>query len=698
MTTHVPTPAAARPDAKPAPMVGVDVGGTFTDLFFFDAASGQFRTAKVPSNRGDEAVGFLEGLKTFGPVAQLGSIVHGTTVGTNALLERKGARTALITTRGFRDVLEMRRRDRLHTWGLWGDFVPVIDRELRFEVDERILADGSVRRGLDVEQVRAAARQALAMGAQALAIVFINAYANPAHELAAYAAACEVWPNDDLACSAQILPEIREFERTSTTALNAYLQPVVGSYLAKLDGALHSEGFTGRFHIVQSSGGVMSTATARKLPVRTALSGPAAGVIAAAAIAEAAGFPDIITGDLGGTSFDVSLVVGGKTALAAQTTIDFGLVIRTPMIEITTIGAGGGSIAHVDAGGMLQVGPESAGSRPGPVAYGQGNTRPTLTDANIVLGRINAERPIGGKLARLDVEAAKAAIATHVAEPLGLGVMEAAEAIVRIADGRMAGAIRLVSIERGHDPATFVAVPFGGGGALHVGALITDVGLKAALVPRYPGVTSALGCVIADIRHDQVQTVNLTLDALDPVALDKRMVAEAQAARAVVDAAGLPVDRVELVFELDMHYVGQTHTVSVPLPVRVENGTTGIDRATIAAAFDRAYQTSFSRLLPGVPAKIVNLRTAAIGRRPHFDLRALAPAAGATVDGAKRGMRPVWFAGAWHEAAIYARLDLPTGAVIPGPAVLEQPDATTLVDPGLVARVDDFGNVIVERA
>ncbi|TDT99320.1 N-methylhydantoinase A [Azorhizobium sp. AG788] len=688
----------ATPEAKPAPVVGVDVGGTFTDLFFFDAAAGRFRTAKVPSNRGDEAVGFLEGLKTFGPVAQLGSIVHGTTVGTNALLERKGARTALITTRGFRDVLEMRRRDRLHTWGLWGDFVPVIPRDMRFEVSERVLADGSVRTALDIEEVKAATKAALAQGAEAIAIVFINAYANPAHELAALEAVRALWPNENIACSAQILPEIREFERTSTTALNAYLQPVVGSYLKKLDDALVGEGFTGRFHIVQSSGGVMSTVTARKLPVRTALSGPAAGVIAAAAIAEAAGYPDIITGDLGGTSFDVSLVAGGKTALAAQTTIDFGLVIRTPMIEITTIGAGGGSIAYVDAGGMLQVGPESAGSRPGPVAYGQGNTRPTLTDANIVLGRINAERPIGGKLARLDVEAAKVAIDTHVAKPLGLGVMEAAEAIVRIADGRMAGAIRLVSIERGHDPATFAAVPFGGGGALHAGALIKDVGLKAALVPRYPGVTSALGCVIADIRHDQVQTVNLTVDALDPVALDARMVEEAAAARAVVEAAGLAVDRIDTVFELDMHYVGQTHTVSVPLPVEVENGTTGIDRATIAAAFDAAYQASFSRLLPGVPAKIVNLRTAAIGRRPHFDLKALAPEAEATVDGAKRGSRPVWFAGAWHEAQVFARLELPVGATIPGPAVLEQPDATTLVDPDLVARVDALGNVIVERA
>jgi len=678
-------------------IVGVDVGGTFTDLFYYDEDAARFRTAKVPSNRGDEAIGFLEGLKTFGPLAQLGSIVHGTTVGTNALLERKGARIGLITTRGFRDVLEMRRRDRRQTWGLWGDFVPVVDRDLRLEVGERTMADGTIREEIDPAEVREIAQALLSHGAEALAIVFINAYANPANELKALAAAREVWPNENIECSAQILPEIREFERTSTTALNAYLQPVVGSYLGKLDQALAQEKFSGRFHIVQSNGGVMSTATARRLPVRTALSGPAAGVIAAAAIAKAAGFPDVITGDLGGTSFDVSIVVDGETALTAQTTIDFGLVIRTPMIEITTIGAGGGSIAHVDAGRLLQVGPESAGSRPGPVAYGQGNTRPTLTDANVVLGRINAERPIGGKLARLDVEAAKAAIAKHVAEPLGLDPMQAAEAIVRVANGKMAGAIRLVSIERGHDPGRFAAVPFGGGGALHVGALIKDVGLKAALVPRYPGVTSALGCVIADIRHDQVQTVNLLLDQLDAAALDRRMVEEAEASRAVVEEAGLSVERIDILFELDMHYVGQTHTVSVPLPVSLQNGTTGVDPSIVWKAFERAYQASFSRLLPGVPAKIVNLRTAAVGRRPHFDLAALAPEASASIEKARLGNRPVWFDGGWHDTAIYARLDLPVGAVVHGPAILEQPDATTVIDPDLIARVDDFGNIIVER-
>ena len=679
-------------------IVGVDVGGTFTDLFYFDETEGRFRTNKVPSNRGDEAVGFLDGLKGFGAIAALDSIVHGTTVGTNALLERKGAKVGLITTTGFRDVLEMRRRDRRHTWGLWGDFVPVVERDFRFEVDERTLADGSVRAEVDVDQVRKAALALKAMGAQALAIVFVNAFANPQNEDKALAAARAVWDNDNVACSTQILPEIREFERTSTTVLNAYLQPVVGSYLGKLETALEGEDFAGRFHIVQSNGGVMSTETARRLPARTALSGPAAGVIAAAAIAKAAGFPNVITGDLGGTSFDVSLIADGKAALAAQTTIDFGLVIRTPMIEITTIGAGGGSIAHVDAGGLLQVGPESAGSRPGPVCYGQGNTRPTLTDANVVLGRINADRPIGGKLARLDVEAAKRAIEEHVAKPLGLGVMEAAEAIVRIADSRMAGAIRLMSIERGHDPQKFAAVPFGGGGALHVSALIKDVGLKAALVPRYPGVTSALGCIIADIRHDQVQTLNLALEGIDIAAIGARMVDEAAKARAVVEDARLSMERIDTLFELDMHYVGQTHTVRVALPATIAGGKADVTEAMIRQAFETAYQTSFSRLLPGVPMRIVNLRTSAIGIRPGFDLKALAAPTDTTIASATTGTRQVFFDGGWHETAIYARLDLPEGAEISGPAILEQPDATTVVAPGFSARVDAYGNIIVERS
>ena len=678
-------------------IVGVDVGGTFTDLFLFDPAQATFRTAKVPSNRGDEAVGFMAGLRALGGPAGFEAIVHGTTVGTNALLERKGAKLGVITTQGFRDVLEMRRRDRRNTWGLWGEFLPIAERDMRAEVPERTLANGTIHAPVDVAAVEAAARDLLARGAEACAIVFINAYANPANERAAAAAVRAIWPNAHVSVSSEILPEIREFERASTTALNAYLQPGVANYLGKLEGALGESGFGGRFHIVQSNGGIMSTATARAIPVRTALSGPAAGVIAAAAIARAAGFENAITCDLGGTSFDVSLVTDGRMALAAQATIDFGVVIRSPMIEITTIGAGGGSIAHVDRGGLLQVGPESAGSRPGPVCYGQGNTRPTLTDANVVLGRINAERPIGGALSRLDVEGAKAAIAQHVGDPLGLGAMEAAEAIVRVANAKMAGAIRLVSIERGHDPQKFVALPFGGGGALHVGALIKDVGLKAALVPRFPGVTSAIGCVIADVRHDQVRTLNLSLDGIDAAALDARMVNEATAARGVVEAAGLPVSRIEIRFELDMHYAGQTHTVGVPLPLHVIGGTTGVSEAIIRSAFEGAYQQAFSRLLPGLPIRIVTLRTAAIGVRPDFDLAALAPPKDATLEGAARGARQVWFDGAWHAATIWSRLDLPEGAIVHGPAILEQPDATVVVDPDLTARVDRFGNLIIER-
>jgi N-methylhydantoinase A len=673
-------------------IVGIDVGGTFTDLFRFDPATRTFTTAKVPSRRGDEARGFLNGLAAIGDVTQ-GSIVHGTTVGTNSLLERRGARIGVITTRGFRDVLEMRRRDRRRTWGLWGDFTPIADRDMRLEVDERTLADGTVRTAVNEDDVRAAAGLLIEKGAQSVAIIFINSYANAENEQRALAAVRSMWPNEYVTASHEVLSEIREFERASTAALNAYLQPVVASYIAKLEAAL-AESSKAQIHIVQSNGGIMSTATARRLPVRTALSGPAAGVVAGAALAKASGFDNLITCDLGGTSFDVSVIANGKTAVAAQTTIEFGLVIRTPMVEITTIGAGGGSIAWVDRGGLLQVGPESAGSVPGPACYGQGNTRPTLTDAQVVLGRINASRPLGGDLKSLDVEAARYAILEHVGRPLGLAADDAAAAIVRVADARMAGAIRLVSIERGHDPAKFVAMPFGGGGALHVGALIREIGLKCALVPRFPGITSALGCVLADLRHDMVQTVNLMLDNLQALALEVRMSAAGREASAVIAAAGIPVERIDVLYELDMHYLGQTHTVAVPLPVEAD--ARGVSESVVRKAFEAAYSASFSRLLPGLAVRIVSLRVAAIGRRPAFDFSVFTPDADAALEGARTGSRQVWFDGGWRETSVWARLALPAGAVIEGPAILEQPDATTVIEPGLVGRVDLLGNVIVE--
>lgn len=680
-------------------MIGVDVGGTFTDVFVMDEATGAARVAKVPTTRPDQSGGFLDGIGSrVSDLSQVAVVVHGTTAGTNALLERKGARIGVITTQGLRDVLEMRRRDRPHTWGLRGDFIPVVPRDLRLEVPERTLADGTVRTPVDLDAVRAAARELMDQGCLAVAILFANAYANPQNEARAVAAVREIWPSPHVSASHEILPEIREYERFSTTALNAYLQPEVSGYLNRLENALSDGGFDGEFMIVQSNGGVMAVDTACRLPVRTALSGPAAGVIAAGYIAETAGFPNIITGDMGGTSFDVSLIAGGQSILSPQTSIDFGMVVRTPMIEITTIGAGGGSIAWVDKGGLLNIGPESAGSTPGPVAYGLGNTRPTVTDANVVLGRIDPDNPIGGKLDRLDVDAAAAAIDEHVGQPLGLTTLEAAEAILTVANSRMAGAIRLVSIERGFDPKKFAFMPFGGGGALHTGAMLDDVGLGRAIVPRYPGVTSAMGCVIADMRQDFVQTINAFVDQIDEDALAGFLQDHVDRGHALLDAARSSFEARDVLVELDMAYLGQTHTVAVPIEVTIAGGkVTAPTRAQIAEAFDTAYRATYGRLLDKGVRRIMNLRTAVVGRRPKFDLATLAPEAG-TVEAALKGTRQVHFGSQWHETAIYDRLALPVEAVIDGPAILEQPDTTVLVDPGLRATVDRYGNTIIERA
>ena len=680
-------------------ILGVDVGGTFTDLFVLDEQSQSVLILKVPSNRGAEAAGFMNGVAqanggtdadTAHSAQGIATIVHGTTVGTNALLERKVARTGLITTEGFRDVLEMRRRDRPQTWGLRGAFTPIIERTLRVEVPERVLADGTVHTPLDEQAVRDAVKVLLDAGCEAVCIFFVNAYANPVNEVRAVELVRSIWPNDYVTSAAEVLPEIREFERASTAALNAALQPVVGRYLNRLHADLNAHGFKGEFLIVQSSGGVMSHQTATDLPVKTALSGPAAGVTACAAIAQAAGYPNVITGDIGGTSFDVSLIAGGQPAVAAQTSIDFGLVVRSPMIQIETIGAGGGSIASVDAGGMLQVGPESAGSVPGPACYGKGNSRPTVTDANVVLGRIAADRPLGGGLlASLDIEQAKEAIRGHVADPLGIDVMAAAEAILVVANAKMAGAMRLVSIEKGHDPREFAYMPFGGGGGLHACAMMSEVGVTTGIVPRYPGVTSALGCVIADMRHDAVQTINRSVSDLDFDALREQVSALRTACQARLDTAGVTFDRVSEVLSFDMLYQGQTHTIGVEVAVEDLNPT------RVQTAFEATYRREFGRILEGIPVRMLNLRYSRIGQRPKFDLHLLAPKGeGVTTP---IGTQAVYINGQWVDARRFDRMALPVGHRVVGPAILEQIDTTVWLEPGYQAVVDAFGNLILSR-
>ena len=678
-----------KSSVAPRVIVGVDVGGTYTDIFALDEATGRITIGKVPSTRDDPSRAFVEGVSAVaGNPAAIATIVHGTTVGTNALLERKLARTAVISTTGFRDVLEMRRRDRPQTWGLWGNFTPVVPRDLRVEVDERTLADGTIARAVNPTEVAQVTRALLADGVMSVCLFFINSYANPANEAAAAEVVRALWPNAHVSVSSEILPEIREFERASTAAINASLQPVVGDYLEALESGLRARGFAGSVLIVQSNGGVMSIETARRLPVRTALSGPAAGVIACAHIAQTAGFPDVITGDMGGTSFDVALIADGQSTLAAQTSVGFGLVVRTPMIEIETIGAGGGSIARVDRSGLLQVGPESAGAWPGPVCYGQGSLEPTVTDANVVLGRINPARPIGDRAA-LDVAAAQAAIAEKIARPLGLDVMTAAEAILQVANAHMAGAIRLVSVERGHDPKRFAYMPFGGGGALHVCAMMREVGVTTGIVPRYPGVTSALGCVIADMRHDHVQTLNVSLSALAIETFRAAIAERSVQGRALLSAAAIQFQRVDTLIELDMLYSGQSHTLAVPL-----TSADTRSRARIAAAFENRYRSAFGQPLAGIEMRVLNLRVAVVGRRHKFDLALFAPGDAAP---APPGSRRVWIGHAWREVPVHARLELPAGCTITGPAIFEQADTTVYLEPDMQARVDRLGNLVISR-
>lgn len=673
-------------------IIGVDVGGTFTDLFFVDQQTGEAFTGKLPSTLENQSIGLIEGiLRALPDFSGIDTIVHGTTVGTNALLERKGSQTGLITTEGFEDVLEMRRRDRPETWGLRGDYRPVIQRNLRLGVAERTLASGQIEQPLDEQAVLDRAKVLLEAGCEALCIAFINSYANSENEQRAGEIARSVWPNDHVTVSSDILPEIREFERVSTAVLNAYLQPKMARYLNQLGSQMRQNAFEGDILIVQSNGGVMTLGSAADQPVRTALSGPAAGVIAARFIGQSAGFDNLITCDMGGTSFDVSVVAEGRSALAAQSSIDFGMVVRTPMIEINTIGAGGGSIAWIDGAGLLQIGPQSAGSNPGPVCYGLGNEDPTVTDANLVLGRINADRPIGGKLDRLDVDKARRAINDKIALPLGISDMEAAEAIIQVANARMAGAIRIVSIERGHDPAKFTAMPFGGGGALHIGALIREVGLKSGLVPRYPGVTSALGCVIADMRHDAVKTINRTISDLNDAELLNAAETLWQTCHARITASETAVfDAIEEDIEADMLYAGQTHSVQVKLA-----GRHALNSIDLKAAFEGAYRAQIGQPLDNIPIRLINLRVAAVAKRPNLDLRAMAPKDGVMLQDAFLEMRSIWADGIWQEAPVYDRLALGVGQKCMGPALLEQADTTIFVDPGLIGEVDEFGNLII---
>ena len=670
--------------------VGIDVGGTFTDLLAIDTESGAVRLAKVPTTIDNQAIGFMAALAEAGvdPV-QLQAVVHGTTTTTNALLERKIARVGLITTKGFRDVLELGRRTRPQSYGLRGTFRPLIDREYRLEVAERMDADGKVITALDESAVAEAAKKLLAMGCEAVVIHFLHSYINSAHERRAAEIVRGLWPNPYVTAGHAILSEYREYERGVTAAVNASVQPVLDRYLTRLRTELSAKGFDHDILVMQGNGGIISSRLIAATAVNTVMSGPASGVMAAAYTGRASGHPNLITYDMGGPSTDVGLIEGAVPQVSGELELEYAMPIHVPMVDVHTIGAGGGSIAALDSAGMLRVGPESAGARPGPICYGRGGSEPTITDANLVLGRLNPDKLMGVDYP-VTLDHVRGLILEKVGKSLGLDAEAAAAAILRIANDRMAGAMRLVSLSRGHDPRDFALFAFGGAGPLHATALARELAIPTVLVPARPGITNALGCVVADLRHDYVRTVNKPLSALKDEDVSKIYAAQGEEGAATLKREGVPVREVRRVYSADMQFQGPSHILSVGVE-RPDIGVEGLRKA-FAVAYDRRFGIELAE----IPPVLVNLHTAVIGVRPEISLEVLgAGKREPTLKAAQLGERRVWFSDGWHQTPVYARDKLPLDSVFTGPAILEQLDCTTVVEPGDRVTQDKLGNLLI---
>ena len=674
-------------------VAGIDVGGTFTDLILIDArGGGKVSIAKTPTTPDNQAFGVVAALDQSGfGVDGIDLIVHGTTTTTNAVLERRLARTGMITTRGFRDIIELGRRTRPQAYGMTGTFVPVIPRNLRLEVSERVEASGAVRLPLDEGEVKAAVEQLLAAGCESLVIHFLHSYANPAHERRAAEIAASLWPNGYITSGHSLLSEAREFERGVTASVNASVQPILERYVHRLRDELERLGYRRDFLIMNGNGGMISARFVARDAAKTVMSGPASGVIAAAYTGRRAGHKNLVTYDMGGTSTDVALILDAEPAVSNETEIEYAMPIHVPMVAVHSVGAGGGSIARVDASGLIQVGPESAGANPGPVCYGRGGTEPTITDANLLLGRLDPKRLLAVD-APVTVEQVKKIYEEKIGRAAGIDAVAAAGAVLRLGNLKMAGAIRMVSVSRGYDPRDFALFAFGGAGPLHATALARELGLPSVLVPARPGITNALGCVVADLRHDFVNTINQPVPLLDETRVREILLRHRREGEALIAKEAVAPETIRTVHSADMQFLGQTHVLNVPLP------SAEVSRSMLQELFEKAYFARFKVELPEIRANLVNLNTSVIGVRPDVDLSRLIDPAGraATLDDARREIRPVWYDGEWLDTPVYAREKLPLDAAISGPAILEQMDATTVLEPGDTARSDKDGNILVE--
>lgn len=675
--------------------IAVDIGGTFTDLQILDARDGAVHAWKTPTTPDDPSIGLLTGVTEaaarFGfALAEVGLLLHGTTIATNAVLERKLARAALITTAGFEDVLEINRHVRRDIYGLAPDSNPVlVPRDARLGIAERMRADGSVETPLDEAAIPGLLDSIAALGAECVAVTLLNSYANPAHERRIAALIAAARPGLPVSLSCEISPEIREYERTSTTVLNAVLVPVVKAYLDRLERRLGEGGFHPLVFLVQSNGGVCSLRLAAEQPARLLLSGPSGGALAAGRLAQLLSRPNLVAVDMGGTSFDVSVVQGGRVSVITQGEID-RLPVRLPMVEMRTIGAGGGSIAAVDAGGRLTVGPRSAGAKPGPVAYGRGGVEPTVTDANLILGRLDPDFFLGGMM-KLDMPATKRAMETRIGTPLGLSAEQAAEGILTVTNANLGAAIRLSLFEKGLDPRDFCLLSFGGAGGLHAIDVAAEIGMTEVAFPREPGTLSAYGILFSDLVQDMARSVVLHAEAASLPRLAEAIAALRADADARLAADGVPAEARRIEIAADMRYQGQAFELLIPWGEVSAPDAEAL--AVLEAGFHATHRQRFSYANPGDPVEIVTLRATATGLLPK-------PVVGDPVPAgrpARKAARRVFTGGVWRDVPVWDREALTPSDSIEGPALLEEAFSTHWIAAGWTAALGAAGAVIARR-
>jgi N-methylhydantoinase A len=691
--------------------VTVDTGGTFSDFVYLNEETREVSISKVPSTPDDPSRAILQGVETLlakgVAAADIGFFCHGTTVGTNALLEGKGVKTGLLVTEGFRGIYPVGEQARPYGAAIFDVMYDkpalLVPQSLTGEVKERIDYQGHVLEALDEAALRETLRALAPQKPESIAVCLLFSFLHPEHEARVREIAREELPDCSISLSSEIVPLIREYHRLSTTVINAYLQPILARYIAQLDRRLTAAGVgTRQKYIMQSNGGMATFAAAARKAVTTVLSGPAGGVTAGAYACRMTGFANIITFDMGGTSCDVALIRDGEPFIASRGKIE-GRDLALPMMDINTVSAGGGTIALVDRFGVLQVGPQSAGAKPGPACYGRGGEMPTITDCNLVMGHLSEDNFLGGQM-RLDLVRARRAVTTKVAEPLALDPVEAAEGIVRIIEVKMEEAIKAISTMRGHDLRDFMLLAFGGAGPVHAGRIARDLGMAGLIVPLYPGVYSAIGLIMSDVKHDYVQSKMQPMDALSVDDVNHMFARLEALAADDLASDGFTPEHIKIQRALDMRYAGQGYEITLPWtpapPSPASEGGKGERNGGLPGLrrqFDQQHRSMFGHSAPEQPVEVVSYRVRGLGLVPQVELPRFKPT-GATLADAQRATRPARFDGRDRECPVYQRERLDVGSRLAGPAILEQLDCTTLICPGQVARVDDWKNLLVTDA